>query len=502
MINLATAAQMKEMDRVAIEERGIPSTILMERAAQGILKAIEGLEVKEKTAAIFSGPGNNGGDGVAAAGLLMQAGWTVRAFLVGRREKMTEDCREMERRLEKQGGSLEPFDPEESGQAAFARSAGVIVDALFGVGLNSELRQPGLAAVEWINASPARVVSADIPSGVEADTGRVLGAAVQADVTVTFSMAKPGLYTGKGALCAGKVMIHDIGIPDDIIQGETFVTHAVDRALTKSWIPSRPADGYKGDFGKLLIVGGEVGYTGAPVLAARGALRSGAGLVTAAVPESVYPIVACKCEEIMARPIGAPRELLRFARGCDGVLAGPGMGRTGQAESITLALMDALDCPMVVDADGINALSAHMDVLDRRRGRPTILTPHDGEFARLGGDLSDGDRLGAARRFAKQHGCLLVLKGHRTITALPDGECFVNTTGNSGMATGGSGDVLAGMILSLLGQGMRPTRAAVCAVYLHGLAGDMAASDKGEAGMTPTDLIEQIPYAFKELSGQ
>jgi NAD(P)H-hydrate epimerase len=352
-------------------------------------------------------------------------------------------------------------------------------------------------------------VAADIPSGVEADTGRVLGDGVDADVTVTFSLAKPGLFVGKGALKAGRVVVHDIGIPQNIIQSETYMTHLIDGQLVKDWLPRRAADGHKGDFGKVLVVGGSTGYTGAPVLAARGALRAGAGLVTVAVPSSVYQIAAVKLDEAMVSPLPAGEDgklgeeallpLLGLLAGKDAALIGPGLGRSGSVDSLVCNVMTTVDFPLVVDADGINALAGHMNILDGRRDCPTILTPHDGEFARLGGDLSQGDRLGAARDFAMEHGCLLILKGHNTIVALPNGECFVNATGNVGMAKGGSGDVLGGMLLALLGQGMNPVRAAVCAVYLHGLAGDLAAAEKGEYGMLPSDLIERVPCAIKGL---
>lgn len=531
---LATASQMRRMDQVAIQERGVPSVQLMERAAQGVARAagrlvagerlpeegeilsLEALEReragggplsqvrnalgKRPQAAVFAGPGNNGGDGIAAAWLFARAGWQVRCLLAGEREKMTADSRAMEERLVQAGGAVELYDPQDRGQAVFAMHADVLVDALFGVGLNSPLREPAASAVALMNRSGAPVVCADIPSGVETDTGRVLGDAVRGDTTVTFSMAKPGLFVGKGALLAGEVLVHDIGIPEDILNWESYPTCLADAGLAASWLPRRPADGHKGTFGKTLILGGSVGFTGAPVLAARGALRTGAGLVSILTPEQVWPILAAKCDEAMARPIrGEYRENIAFAQGCDAVLIGPGLGRERHTDRLALSLLEELKGPLVVDADGINALAEHMDILDARPAGATVLTPHDGEFARLGGDLSGGDRLGAARRFAAEHRCVLVLKGHRTITAWPDGRCFVNPTGNSGMAKGGSGDVLGGMILALIGQGLDPGRAAVCAVWLHGRAGDLAAADKGEYGMLPSDLVEQLPCAIKEL---
>ena len=506
---LASARQMKEIDRVAIEEWGIPSTVLMEQAARGLLWELA--DVEGDRAVIFAGPGNNGGDGVALAGLLRKEGWQVRCFLVGDRAKMTDDTREMERRLAELGGVLEAFDPENEEQKYAAMGADAVVDALFGVGLNSPLREPAASAVRLINSCTGLVVSADVPSGVEADTGRVLGDAVRADVTATFSLAKPGLYVGKGRLCAGRVVVYDIGIPEEIVDTQKFDTYRVTPDLVKWWFPQRPADGHKGTFGEVLVAGGSRGYTGAPVLAARGALRTGAGLVTVAVPQSVYSIAAVKCDEAMVMPVKcredgrlgeeSAKPLMGLMVKKDAILLGPGMGHCGGTENLLLEVLPAVPYPMVVDADGINALAGHMYLLEARRQSPTILTPHDGEFERMGGDLSSGDRLGAARAFAKAHGCILVLKGHNTIVAVPNGTCFVNDTGNSGMAKGGSGDVLGGMILALLGQKMNPVRAAVCAVYLHGRAGDLAAADKGEYGMLPTDLIEQIPYAIKELTG-
>lgn len=509
-MKLATAEQMRRLDAAAIQGRGIPSLTLMERAAQGLLAAAEELAAgTEKRAAVFAGPGNNGGDGVAVAGLMLRAGWRVRCFLAGKRERMSPDCRAMEERLIGLGGVLEDYDPADPDQKAWAMEADVIVDALFGVGLNAPLRQPAAAAVERINASPARVVSADIPSGVETDTGRILGDAVRADVTVTFSMAKPGHFAAQGRLCAGRLIVHDIGIPADLLAGEAYTATAVDRALVSSWLPERPEDGHKGDFGRVYVLAGSVGYTGAPVLASRAAVRSGCGLVFLGVPEPIYPIAAVKSDEAMPHPLPAGEDgmlsrealapaLTRMA-GCDAALIGPGLGRGQGVEEAVCAILSTVNYPLVVDADGLNALSRHMDILDGRRDCPTILTPHDGEFARLGGDLSHGDRIRAAREFAEEHGCLLVLKGHCTVVALPDGEVFLNTTGSSGMAKGGSGDVLAGILLSLLGQGMHPVKAAAAAVWAHGRAGDLCAGRLGKRGMAPSDLIEALPQVWQEL---
>lgn len=268
-------------------------------------------------------------------------------------------------------------------------------------------------------------------------------------------------------------------------------------------LPRRDRAAHKGDFGRVHIFGGSVGFTGAPVLAALGALRTGAGLVYVSVPEAVYAIEAGRCLEAMVFPLSENEAGLEAARqvlrGKDAVLIGPGLGRSAWTEELVFSLLEASECPVVLDADGLNAVSAHIDKLDGR-SFPTVLTPHEGEFARLGGDLSLG-REHAALEFAAAHRCILVLKGHETLTATPEGALFVNTTGNPGMAAGGSGDVLSGMILALLGQGLAPAEAARTAVWLHGRAGDRAAADKGEYGMLPSDLIEEIPYATKEATG-
>ncbi len=276
-------------------------------------------------------------------------------------------------------------------------------------------------------------------------------------------------------------------------------------AFVRRSLPRRDPEGHKGTFGKVLCVCGSVGYTGAPIFAGRGAVRTGSGLVFLAVPESVWPVAAVKSDEAMPFPMPeaegrlsllAEEPIRRRAESCDAVLIGCGLGRGWQTGALVRNLL-TIEKPLVLDADGLNALSGREELL-QKRAAPTILTPHEGEFLRLGGDLSAG-REAAAAAFSEKYGVYLVLKGHRTVVAAPDGRLAVNGTGNSGMAKGGSGDVLAGMILSLLGQGCGAFEACCAGVWLHGRAGDLAAADKGERGMTPTDLLEQIPYAMKDL---
>ncbi len=273
----------------------------------------------------------------------------------------------------------------------------------------------------------------------------------------------------------------------------------VKEAFVRRCLPVRDRDGHKGTFGKVHILAGSVGFTGAPALSSAAAVRTGSGLVHLWVPQEIWPVLAIKCQSAMPAPVPPFPALLEKLNQGDGVLIGPGLGRSRKTDVRTCRLLQRVQTAVVLDADGINAVAEHIDVLDTRRGRVTVLTPHDGEFLRLTGGTPLGpDREAAAAAFARAHGCVLVLKGHRTITAFPDGETFVNTTGNPGMAKGGSGDVLAGMILSLLGQGLPPKQAVPAAVWLHGRAGDLAAEALGEYGMTPDDLLQQIPAAIRQ----
>ena len=506
-MRIATAEQMREMDRTAIEERGIPSTDLMERAAAAVADQVMDL-MGDTTGRVvcFCGPGNNGGDGVACARLLLEAGFEVRCILVGSHEKMTKDTRAMEAKLVAAGGRVEPFQPDDRSFAAWCLECGAMVDAIFGTGLGRPVEGDALIAVQMMNTCDIPVVSADIPSGVETDTGRVLGMAVKASATVTFTLPKAGHFVGKGGLCTGRLTVADIGIPADLVHALDCPVRTVEAADVK--LPRRPLDAHKGDFGRCAILGGSVGYTGAPVLAAQAAVRSGAGLVSVGVPTPIWAVAAAKLDEAMPYPLPAGKEgqlsleagevVHHKLTGCGVCLIGPGLGRGNGVAAVVRHLLGEIHIPVVLDADGINALEGHIDVLDARQGLHTILTPHDGEFARLGGDLSDGDRLGAARRFAMEHSCCLVLKGHRTITAFPDGTAYINTSGNPGMAKGGSGDVLAGVILALLGQGLTARQAVPMAVWLHGAAGDLCAREIGEYGMTPTDMVAALPRVFKQ----
>ena len=508
-MKLCYSAQMREIDRHAIEDLGISGVDLMSKAAEHLAAAAMEKLPPGGLAAVFCGTGNNGGDGIGAAAYMLKNGVHIRVFLIGDPEKMTADSEEMLHRLNALGGTIERFEASDE-LREYSHGCDVIIDAMFGIGLNSGLRGDALQAAQIINASRAFVISADIPSGVDADTGAVLSQSVAADMTITFSLAKPGHFIEPGCASCGQLRVCDIGIPRKVIdETESGVFAVMPESIT---LPERRPDSHKGDYGRCFIVAGSVGYTGAPALSARAASRMGAGLVFLGVPETIYDILAAKLDEEMPFPLpddkngqisaNAAGKILSRAGQSDVFLFGPGLGQSPEISELTASAIQLISVPTILDADGINAIAAKAGIL-RNAACPLILTPHPGEFARLGGgSLPAADRLGAARLFAREHGCVLVLKGHRTITAMPDGTAYINTTGGPAMAKAGCGDVLAGMIAALVGQKFLIKDAVLIAVYLHGLAGDMCAARYGEYSVTAGDIVSMLPKAICRHSGR
>lgn len=485
---------MREMDRFAIEDMGIPGETLMLRAAAGAAElAADMLEGRSGPAVIFCGSGNNGGDGIGIAALLLERGYQVFCVMVGDESKLSADTLAMKKRLEAAGGRLLSLDEA----TPVPQGCALIVDALFGTGLSREISGKYAALISKINESGVPVLACDIASGISADTGEVLGCAVMADATVTFHLPKTGQLLPPGTEYTGKLIVHDIGIPQEALERVELDGEYLTGELVRGWLPGETLESHKGDYGKLLLLCGSRGFTGAAALAARGALRAGAGLVYLGVAEGIYPILAGKLDEPVVFPLpengngrlsrtGLPDILDRLS-GMSACLIGPGLGHCYDTEEIVFGVLEAAACPLVLDADGINVLSRHIDRLDKVNV-PVVLTPHEGEFQRLGGELSLG-RIAAARAMAEKTGAVVVLKGYRTVIAGPDGEIYVNSTGNPGMAVGGSGDVLAGILTCLLGQGMEPVKAAAAAVWIHGAAGDICRERLGRRSMLPSDMI-------------
>lgn len=516
-MKIVTATQMQTLDRRAIMEARIPGPVLMERAGAAVVQQLERhfSPLKDKRITIVCGKGNNGGDGFVVARLLAQQRVTVQVVTLAKPADFSRDAHIMHRRLlriAKKGAIRAADDP--AALRELLASSDLLVDAIFGTGLSSAVSGPYEEVIQAINNAGHPVVSVDIPSGLDADTGAVLGAAVRAAVTVTFGLPKIGLYIGQGIDHAGSVHIADIGIPATLVDQVESRLLLLTHDGAKAAFPERKASSHKGTYGHAGIIAGSVGKTGAAAMAAKAALRVGTGLVTVAIPSSANDALEAKLLEAMTIPMPETKartlarsgldRLLTFARGRTAIAIGPGLTTHPETVELIQELIKRVDRPCVLDADALNALAGKASLLTESK-LPPILTPHPGEMSRLEIDASpqsvNADRIGVASRFARERGVFVVLKGARTIIARPDGMIAVCPTGNPGMATAGTGDVLTGMIVGLLAQGLPPWDAACTGTYFHGLAGDLAARTVGQAGMTAGDLIELIPQALAQNVG-
>jgi NAD(P)H-hydrate epimerase len=509
---VVTAAQMQTLDRRTIQEAKVPGTTLMERAGTGVVThLIQAWGVpKGKNVVILCGKGNNGGDGLVVARLLKKKGARLKVVLMAPFNELSPDAKIMYRRLSKViRPSLFTVNPSEETLRSFTQDADLLVDALLGTGLSSPVRAPYTFAIEAMNDSQAFTVAIDIPSGLDSNTGATLGVAVQANLTVTFGCPKLGLYLSSAIDKVGNIEVVDIGIPPSFVANVNPHIHLLSQEMVRSLIPPRPSSSHKGTFGHAGIVAGSPGKTGAPAMAALAALRVGAGLVTVATPQSVSPILESKLLEVMTEPMPESSQhllgmetcsaLFTFATNKSALALGPGLGISPDTTELLRHLLPQLDAPCVLDADALNGLAQHCQVFSSMK-RPPILTPHPGEMARLLAPSSskqvNEDRIGVSRQFAMQHRVILVLKGARTVIAEPRGQVAICPTGNPGMASAGMGDVLTGMIAGLLAQGLSAWDAARAGVYLHGLAGDLAAATIGEPGLIAGDVITAIPHAL------
>jgi NAD(P)H-hydrate epimerase len=516
-MRVLNAAQMRDADRRAIEDIGIPSLVLMENAGRQTVAAIEAIypDLSDRQVAVLCGRGNNGGDGFVVARTLIQRGVDVSVFLIGTVAEVRGDARVNLEILGRLGLTVAEVSDSQAWELHFSEVSDctLIVDAIFGTGLNAPLAGHIESIVTDINASGIPVVAIDLPSGLSADTHEPIGPAIEAGLTVTLAAPKLPLVLPPGEALAGDIVIADIGIPLEVIDAvDGPRVELLTRGAMRELITPRTADSHKGDYGRVLIVAGSRGKTGAAHLSAVGALRSGAGLVTVATPASVLPIVAAMAPEYMTEPLdeavngldadGIDR-LLEIAG--DVVALGPGLGRAEGTREFVQQFVDRATMPLVLDADALNAFAGDPDRLSGREGRDVIITPHPGEMARLVGMSTDevqASRLEIARNFAVAHHVYVVLKGHRTLIATPDEKVFINPTGNPGMATGGTGDVLTGMIAGWLAQLLDAEAACKLAVYLHGMAGDLAEADEGEVSLTATDLAGHIGDAVMELTAR
>lgn len=508
--------QMNAIDRCAINEYGVPGILLMENASMAVVQEAIAMMggSSGKAVTVVAGRGNNGGDGFAAARLLHSRGAHVRVYLTGSMDGISGDALVNMSILNRIGLPIvELYDEKDVDLMVHEmKESQLIIDGIFGTGLNKEVSGIAASVIDRMNASGKAILSIDIPSGIDGKSGSIMGACVKANRTVTFCMPKIGLMLNPGCEYAGRLVVADIGIPACAIDKQNIRTELIDEEMVSALLPLRKADSNKGDYGRALIISGSTGMTGSGCLAAMAALRCGAGLVYVAVPGSIASIYGACVTEPIILPLEdsgtgvltaeCSEQILTFIEKMDVAAIGPGLTASAAIRQVAERVIENSRVPLVIDADALNAISGNTSVLKKLRANG-VVTPHPGEMARLTG-LSiaeiQRDRIGAAGSFAEEYGVATVLKGSRTVVALPDGRIYINPTGNAGMATAGTGDVLAGMITGIAAQGIPVYEAAVAGVYLHGLAGDRAADIVGMHGMVAGDLVPCIPEAMSQLS--
>ncbi|QWR76513.1 NAD(P)H-hydrate dehydratase [Candidatus Magnetomonas plexicatena] len=521
-MKVVTAKEMMEIDRITIEDVGIPQVVLMERAGLAVAKRIME-KFSPQPITVICGGGNNGGDGLVAARELYNNGFCVQVFMAAELASLSDPCRFQLELLKKYNAEIltKPIVRESD------IVGNIIVDAMIGTGLTKQVKDTMAKTIDYINSSGCFIFSVDIPSGISSDTGEILGRAVKASCTVTFGLPKRGHLLHPGRDYTGELFVEDIGFPRSLLTDESITCETVEKNLVSMFLPNRPDYSYKGNYGHVLFIGGARGKTGAIVMAAKAAMRSGSGLVTIGVPSSLLDSYQSRVTEEMTLPVAdkgkgrfskkALTEILDFAeKRCDIIAIGPGMGVDTDTVELVRELIVNSPVPIVLDADGINSLSAlkYQDRINILNTSPTpvTITPHTAEMARLvlegkTSNLSpkcmeiEKDRVGEASKFSAHSTSYLILKGVPTITADPEGNTFINPTGSPAMATSGAGDVLTGIISSFSGQGLPPLYAALLGVYLHGMAGEIAADKIGVYSTIASDLIDYIPLAINYLTG-
>ena len=513
-MKVVTSQQIREIDRKAIEENNLSGLILMENAGLRIFQSLKNIypDLRLKKIIIFAGSGNNGGDGFVVARHLYNYGVKVKVFLLLHSGKIKDEAGENLNTINKMGVELietETTKLEEIQRAI--QNSDLIIDAILGTGLQGKVIGLKAKIIDLINIANKEVVAIDVPSGLDADTGKIEGPCIKATHTITLALPKIGLLIFPGASYAGKVTVEDIGIPSYLSKNNKIKTNIVTKEMVKSLLPFRATYSHKGSFGKVLILAGSIGMTGAAYLASEAAMRSGAGIVVLGIPRSLNPIMEVKLTEVMTVPLAetekqslgeeAEETISKLMKDFSVLGIGPGISRQAETQRLVRKIIKKSNIPLVIDADAIYALSKDISVLKKVKV-PLVITPHLGEIARLINKDIDyilNNQLDITREIAQKYKIVVVLKGARTIIANKEGEAYINVGDNSGMATGGSGDVLTGIICSLIAQGADNFSAAITGVYIHTLAGDLARSIKGERGMIAGDILSQVPQAFLSL---
>lgn len=506
-MKLSTRQISREIDRRTIEEFGVPGVVLMENAGRAVASAILAEYPSARKMAVICGAGNNAGDGFVIARHLISSGNDVSVHIAQKKQRYKGDAKTNLDSLLEIGGDVRELE----GKLPRIKDTDVIIDAIFGTGLDRDVGGFYERLIKFINRRSVPCVSVDIPSGLDADTGRPMGAAVRADMTVTFAPPKLGMCVYPGVDYAGKLCVADITIPRLLEEDIPFELLTFQKC--RGLIRKREADSHKGTYGHLLVLAGSPGKSGAAVLCADAALRAGSGLVTLGVPESISPAVEEKTTEVMSVSLksskdgtfhpDAHEEVLRELEGKKTALAvGPGISTSKSTGKFLEKVVTQCEVPAVLDADALNIISKNPEIL-RKTKVPAVITPHPGEMARLcgaGTKQVQSDRVGISTRFSEQYGCYVVLKGARTVVSTPGGEMFINPTGNSAMATAGTGDVLTGIIGGLAAQGYDPLQSCLLGVFLHGHAADLLLDETGAAGFTASEISRKIPASRNSIS--
>ncbi len=501
---------MRAVDKAASEIGGIPSIVLMENAAIACVNELKKDfgELTGKRIAVFCGKGNNGGDGFAIARHLHNMDAEVSVYLVCGNEfkgdaKINFDI------IKKMNVNIDVVSDTEN-LKYIIRSNDIIIDAIYGTGIHGTVGGISYDVINEINENSKYTMAVDVPSGINSDSGEICGICIRADKTVTFAAYKVGMLMFPAADYTGKVTVADISIPDYILEGQSISINVTDEEFVRANFPVRENNSQKGDYGKVLVIAGSVGMTGAAYLSSQSAVTVGSGLVTLAIPAGLNGAMEAKTTEVMTLPVedinghissDAAEKILERTDMADAVLIGPGLGRSSDAARVLKSVLSHSKVPVIIDADGINAASRDMDILSDCTC-PVIFTPHTVEMSRLTGldrDYIEENRLVASKEFAEEYGVTVILKGHHTIVTASDGEQYINITGNPGLATGGSGDVLAGITASLTARGINETAAAAMAVYIHGKAGDIAKDKYGMESVTASLVMESIPDALRQI---
>lgn len=512
-MKLVTAKEMKALDVQAQNDYAMPGILLMDNAAQAVAEAVhEALTALEgERVVIFCGGGNNGGDGLGAARWLQSYGVSVRAFVVGAALDAVQGDAAMELAMfTKAGGRVEALSTEDDWVLAelAASKADVLVDALLGTGFHGELEGDVLRACELLNKSEKYILAVDVPTGVNADNGAVSENAVRADHTVTMALVKTGLLLYPGREYCGDIELADISMPVKLVEEYKSDKYRLTDEIVRELLPLRKANAHKGDAGRVVICAGSPGYTGAAALASDAAVKAGAGLVSLYTPLSSRDVLAIKLTEVMVHGLlermpgilggGAASDVASSAEAADVLAIGPGLGTSESTQEAVRTILQKITTPVVIDADALTALAGHTEILAVMQAQK-VLTPHPGEMARLTGlEIAEieADRINIAKKYAEEWQAIVVLKGAPTVIGCPNGTVYVNSTGNSSLATGGSGDVLTGIIAGLAAQEISLQEAAICGVYLHGLAAELTGID---IGLAAGELAALLPQAREQV---